>query len=197
MKRGIYTWTFHGHQTVFIFYERNIKGDEKMQQWQILPFKNAEMKQGKPIFSHFFLQTRSWNILMQDKVKLTLHKGSKNVRMQIQYIFILHPGSKIKNKTTKVHLQSQPPFFITTDLRTRRKNAKSSFPRECWCRAVPGAHPELGLSFLLSWCDHFLPALLKKHFCVLLIWLGWLPALRWMMGRFLWKFVQAKFRCSD
>lgn len=46
--------------------------------------------------------------------------------MQIQYNFLLHLGSKIKNKTTKVHFQSQPPFFITTDLRTRRNNPKKA-----------------------------------------------------------------------
>lgn len=87
---------------------------------------------------------------MQDKVKLTLHKGSKNVRMQIQYIFLLHPGSKIKNKTTKVHLQSQPPFFITTDLRTRRKKPKAASQGNAGAGQFQGAHPEVGPSFLLS-----------------------------------------------
>lgn len=195
MKRGIYTWTFHGHQTVFIFYERNIKGDEKTQQWQILPFKNAEMKQGKQIFPTISCRRGLGSILMQDKIKLTLHKGSKNVRLQIQYIFLLHPGSKIKKlkqpkSICRVSLHFLPPQIWEAGGKTPK------IPRECWCRAAQGAHPELGLSFLLSWCDHFLPALLHKHFCTLLIWFGWFPALRWMMGRFLWKFIQAKLRCS-
>lgn len=68
---------------------------------------------------------------MQDKVKLTLHKGSKNVRLQIQYIFLLHPGSKIKKikqpkSICRVSLHFLPPQIWEPGGKTPK------IPRECW-----------------------------------------------------------------